>query len=137
MDFGAFCLVDKYSRMLENGFSGKRRQWAAIMTLKTVLKVSGFSKNGHFTFLRFLSDRHEISKIGTKWFRIIYLTTRMPIFRPMDIFKNEIRWLNWSWFYVTEYRKSGNFEVPKVILPIFRKNFFVLLQSFGGCPFIL
>ena len=80
--------------MLESGFSGKIRQWAAIMTSKTVLKVSGFSKNDHFMFLRFLSDRHEISKIRKKQVGGIYLTTRMPIFRPMGIFKNELQRLN-------------------------------------------
>ena len=52
-----------YHWMGENGLKAQRGHVEEIMAPETVLKVSIFAKNHHFTFWFVLSDRHEISKI--------------------------------------------------------------------------
>ena len=96
-----------------------------------------FPKNEHFTFWRFLSRRHEISKNKKSSVWLIYLTTRMPNIRPIGCRWLELWQVNRLWFNVTEYRESGNFEVQKVWLPIFRKFLYFTQQSFGWCLLIL
>ena len=46
-----------YHWMRENGLKAQRGHAEEIMATETVLKVSIFAKNHHFTFWRFLSDR--------------------------------------------------------------------------------
>ena len=62
-----------------------------IMAIQTVLKRSRFSVNVRFTFRRFLSDRHKISKKSKKAPEVFYLTTCVPNFRPMGILKKPVR----------------------------------------------
>ena len=75
-----------YHWMRENGLKAQRGHAEEIMAAETVLKVSIFAKNHHFTFWRFLSDRHEISKIKKKCPEVYYLATCMPIFSLIGIF---------------------------------------------------
>ena len=78
-----------YHWMRENGLKAQRGHAEEIMATETVLKVSIFAKNNNFTFWRFLSDRHEISKIRKNCLEVYYLATCMPIFRLISIFKNK------------------------------------------------
>ena len=75
-----------YHWIRETGLKAQRGHVEEIMATDTVLKVSIFAKNHHFTFWRFLSDRHEISKIRKNGLEVYYLATCMPIFSLIGIF---------------------------------------------------
>ena len=62
-----------------------------IRAIQTVLKKPIFAVNVRFTFKRFLSDRHKISKKSKNAPEVFYLPTCVPNFRPMGIFKKPVR----------------------------------------------
>ena len=71
-----------YHWIRETGLKAQRGHVEEIMATETVLNVSIFAKNHPFTFWRFLSDRHEISKIRKKLSRGILSGYMRANFQP-------------------------------------------------------